>query len=198
MKENHGMKLGALLLLIAALLFFTGCTQPATAPAKTPSPPATTAAPTTSQPTAIPIAQATVNGTLVKAQLAVQSGEYAQDINKTALAAALAEGPNSTAFATVLNQLKELKSKDSRIIYLYTLEQKNGSVWFIVDANYGLPDGSNYMDEYTDAAPELFSSVTKPIGVGPYTDQWGTFYSGYAPVDIGGNRTVLIGVDFRA
>ena len=55
-----------------------------------------------------------------------------------------------------------------------------------------------YIPEYPDAPAELKGPVTAPIGVGPYTDQWGTFISGFAPVDTGSNVTViLIGVDTR-
>jgi len=192
MNQYPGMKLGAMLLLLTAILLFAGCTQPSTVPASTSTPTATTVPPTA---TLTPVAD---NQTL-KTTLSALAGEYAQEVDRQAVATAMKEGPNSTAFATVLGQLKALKARDSRIMYVYTLAQKNGSVWFIVDANYGLPDGSDYMDEYTDAAAELRSPVTAPIGVGPYTDQWGTFYSGYAPVDIGSNETVvLMGVDVRA
>lgn len=34
--------------------------------------------------------------------------------------------------------------------------------------------------------------VTKPIGVGPYTDQWGIFVSGFAPAYTGSNETVMV------
>ena len=40
--------------------------------------------------------------------------------------------------------------------------------------------------------------ITAPIAVGPYTDEYGTFISGFAPVDIGSNTTViLVGVDYQ-
>ena len=72
-------------------------------------------------------------------------------------------------------------------------------VWFVVDSHYGLPEASQYLEVYTDAAPELMTPVTAPIGAGPYTDRWGTFYSGYAPVQTGENAPVfLIGVDMEA
>lgn len=204
MKARSGMKLGVLLLLIAGLLFFAGCTQPASVPAGTPSPTLTTIIPTTAHPVATPSVPP-LNGTTVgtnvtdlKEHLAAQAGIFAGEINRTALAAAYTQGPNSTAYQVVLDQLREFKTSDPRIIYLYTLELKNGKVYFIVDADYGMPNGSGFMDEYTDAPGELFSPVRSPIAVGPYTDHWGTFYSGYAPVDIGSNRTLLIGVDVRA
>lgn len=188
MKSHLGLQIGGILLLTVILLV-AGCTQPAPVPEKTP-----TSMETPTAPTATPA----LNGTDVKDLMAARAVAYSGEINRKALATALAEGPNSTAFTAVLDQLREFKSRDPRIVYLYTLEQRNGKVYFIVDADYGMPNGSGYMDEYTDAPKELFSPVTKPIAVGPYTDQWGTFYSGYAPVDLGVNRTILIGVDIRA
>lgn len=192
MNYYSGLKLGAMLLMLAAILFFAGCTQPSAVTTTTPAPTATTAAATVA--TTAPAANETQ-----KTELAALAAEFAQKIDGQALAAVLREGPNSTAFNTVLGQLKAFKETDPRIMYVYTLEQQNGTVRFIVDANYGLPDASQYREVYDDAPLELKSPVTSPIGAGPYTDKWGTFYSGYAPVESGSNvSTLLLGVDIRA
>ncbi len=191
MNLSSGMKSGALLLLVIAILFVAGCTQPVTVPAGTATPTPTQSAPAT------PSVTLPSNETL-KTEMATLAVTFAGDIDGKALAMALAEGPNSTAFETVLGQLKTFKASDSRIVYLYTLEQVNGTVRFIVDADYGQPEGSGYLEEYPDAPAELKGPVTAPIGVGPYTDPWGTFISGFAPVETGSNLTViLIGVDTR-
>ncbi|OPY40115.1 MAG: hypothetical protein A4E42_02264 [Methanoregulaceae archaeon PtaU1.Bin222] len=193
MNMNSGLKVGALLLALTAILIFAGCTQPATTTNPTPHPTATTPVSSTAVPTVA------VDNQTLKTELALYAGAFAEGIDGNALATALREGPNSTAFATVLDDLRAFKEADPRIKYVYTLEQRNGRVFFIVDANYGLPDGSNYMDEYKDAPLELSTPVTAPIGVGPYTDQWGTFYSGYAPVSTTpGGPAILMGVDIKA
>ncbi|OPX68611.1 MAG: hypothetical protein A4E38_01730 [Methanoregulaceae archaeon PtaB.Bin108] len=193
MNMNSGLKVGALLLALTAILIFAGCTQPATTTNPTPQPTATTPVSSTAVPTVA------VDNQTLKTELALYAGAFAEGIDGNALATALREGPNSTAFATVLDDLRAFKEADPRIKYVYTLEQRNGRVFFIVDANYGLPDGSNYMDEYKDAPLELSTPVTAPIGVGPYTDQWGTFYSGYAPVSTTpGGPAILMGVDIKA
>ncbi len=191
MNLNSGMKCGALLLLVVAILLIAGCTQPEAVPAVTATPTPTQVAPATTT------ATVQANETL-KTEMAALAGKFAGEIDGKGLAAVLAEGPNSTAFENVLGQLKTFKASDSRIVYLYTLEQVNGTVRFIVDADYGQPEGSEYLEEYPDAPAELKGPVTAPIGVGPYTDQWGTFVSGFAPVDTGSNVTVIIiGVDTR-
>jgi hypothetical protein len=185
------MKCGALLLLVVAILLIAGCTQQEAVPAVT-----TTLTPTQVAP-ATTAATVQANETL-KTEMAALAGKFAGEIDGKGLAAVLAEGPNSTAFENVLGQLKTFKASDSRIVYLYTLEQVNGTVRFIVDADYGQPEGSEYLEEYPDAPAELKGPVNAPIGVGPYTDQWGTFVSGFAPVDTGSNVTVIIiGVDTR-
>ncbi len=191
MNLHSGMKCGALLLLVVAILLITGCTRPETVPAATASPTPTQVAPATTA------ATVSVNETL-KTEMAALAGKFAGEIDGEGLAAVLAEGPDSTAFGNVLGQLRTLKASDSRIAYLYTLEQVNGTVRFIVDADYGQPEGSGYLEEYLYAPAELKGPVTAPIGVGPYTDQWGTFISGFAPMETGSNVTViLVGVDTR-
>jgi len=139
-----------------------------------------------------------VNETL-KMELAGIAATFADEINDSTLVTAYHEGPNSTAYEEVLGQLKEFRSSDNRIKFVYTLAQQDGTVWFVVDSHYGLPEASQYLEVYTDAAPELVTPVTAPVGAGPYTDRWGTFYSGYAPVQTGENAPVfLIGVDMEA
>ncbi len=188
MDINPGTKLGVLLLVLASILLFAGCTQPSTVTQTTPAPTATTAAPT--------VTPAATSNETTKSEIAAFAGTFASEIDGNTLATVLREGPNSTAFAGMLGQLRAFKESDPRIKYVYTLEQRDGTVRFIVDANYGMPDGSGYLEVYDDAPVELKTPVTAPIGVGPYSDKWGTFYSGYAPVDAGSNATViLIGVD---
>lgn len=191
MDIHDKIRLGALLLLLTGVLLFSGCTQPSTVTAHPATPTATTAPPTVI-PTTIAANETT------KIEIAALAGTFAGKINGTVLQTALAEGPNSTAFTMMLQELKGLKASDNRIAYVYTLEQKNGTSRFIVDADYGLPDGSLYLQEYTDAPAELKTAVTVPIAIGPYTDRWGTFYSGFAPVTTGSKDSIiLVGVDFR-
>lgn len=187
-----GVKHGALLLALISVLLFAGCTQPAAVPKETP-PPTTTVIATAETTPETPVNQA------LKVEVAAIAGAFASDIQKETLLAAMNEGAGSPAFTTVLGQLKALKAADPRFAFAYTLAQKDGSVRFIVDADYGMPNGSAHMEEYSDAPPELRSPVTTPIGVGPYTDQWGTFYSGFAPVGTGPDGTVLlVAIDIRA
>ena len=174
------LEIGALFLVLTVVILFAGCTQPAGGPAATYTP----------TPTTIPAREETE---ALKAEVALIAANFAEEIDTDVLAAAIAEGPGSASYATVLEQLVALRETDPRLAYVYTIEQQDGTVWFIVEATHG---GLAYLHEYTDAPGELKVPVTAPIGVGPYTDSWGTFVSGFAPVDIGWEETtVLIGVD---
>jgi hypothetical protein len=53
------------------------------------------------------------------------------------------------------------------------------------------------MNVYDTAPSELKVPVKEPIGVGPYTDRWGTFISGFAPVNTSSNATIILGIDIR-
>jgi len=209
-----------MIVLFTALLLAAGCTQPTGTGTSTVTPtPTTTASPvtvnvtsnvTTTVPTSVTtnvttnvtvtaITNVTLDVTALKAELPVLGKKFADQLDGKALATAAVEGPNSTAFVTVLNQLKAFKASDSRLIYVYTLEQQNGTVRFVVDADYGLPGGSDFLEEYPDAPAELKGPVTAPLGVGPYTDSYGTFVSGYAPVNTTTNESVFIlGIDVEA
>ncbi|MBP1927486.1 hypothetical protein J2741_000033 [Methanolinea mesophila] len=196
MKSFDQMKIVLPFVVLLGILFATGCVQ---SPGGAPGTPTVTTAPATltAVSTAVPL-----NTTLPmedqKAEATSLAAKFAGEINGTLLGTAYREGPNSTAYIQVVDQLKSFQASDSRIAYVYTLEQVNGSVVFVADANYGLPDGSGYLAAYPDAPVELGEPVRSPIGAGPYTDSWGTFVSGYAPVTPGLNETrIIIAVDIR-
>jgi len=186
---------GIVLVLLVVFLLSAGCTQPSGVGAPTATPTPTIATPPV---TANITLNATFNVTNLKAEMAALAGEFAEEINGTALATVAKEGRTGTAFTTVLDQLKAFKARDSRIVYVYTLVQQNGTVRFIADANYGQQGATQFLQDYPDAPAELKQPVTAPIGAGPYTDSWGTFISGFAPVGTGTNGTIyVIGVDTR-
>jgi hypothetical protein len=191
MDRTSGLLPGALFLILIAGLLSAGCTQPSGMTGSTAIPIPAIAAPSA------PVTTAPGNQTL-KTEMTGLAASFAREIDGKTFATAMKEGPNSTAFATVLGQLRAFQATDSRIAYVYTLEQQNGTVRFVIVANYGLPHSAEFMGAYPGAPAELKVPVTKPVGVGPYTDPWGTFVSGYAPLDTGSNETViLMAVDTR-
>lgn len=84
------------------------------------------------------------------------------------------------------------------VTYVYTLMPKDGSNFqFVVDTDPD--DPGEYAEDY-EAQDAMFeamkgrSSVTNE----PFTDEWGTFYSGYAPISYNGEVLGIVAVDYEA
>ncbi|MDD1693836.1 MAG: hypothetical protein LUQ71_03845 [Methanoregula sp.] len=199
MKRTSGRAFGVSLLMLMLIILVAGCTQSSSVPASTATPAATASPLVTAEATTVPAAAvaARPDNETLKAGMVTLAGTLAKKIDKTNFTAALKEGENSTAFAAALGQLKDFKAADSRIAYVYTLEQKNGTVSFLIDDDYGNANAARFREEYVDAPAEMKTPVTEAKSVGPYTDKWGTFISAFAPVDLGSNTTVILVIDSR-
>ena len=84
------------------------------------------------------------------------------------------------------------------VTYVYTLMPKDADNFqFVVDTDPD--DPGEYAEDY-EAQDAMFeamegdSSVTKE----PFTDEWGTFYSGYAPISYNGEVLGIVAVDYEA
>ena len=104
---------------------------------------------------------------------------------------------DETALAFVKDSLSFFLSGES-VTYVYTLMPKEGgNVAFVVDTDP--EDPGEYGEDY-EAQEAMFEalkgspSVTKE----PFTDEWGTFYSGYAPVICQGKVLGIVAVDYEA
>jgi methyl-accepting chemotaxis protein len=101
------------------------------------------------------------------------------------------------ALETVKNSLSFFLAGDS-VTYVYTLMPKDtDNFQFVVDTDP--EDPGEYAEDYTaqDAMFEAMQgkpSVTKEA----FTDEWGTFYSGYAPILHNGKALGIIAVDYEA
>jgi two-component system sensor histidine kinase/response regulator len=97
----------------------------------------------------------------------------------------VSEDKNSTAYLTVYGGLQRIRAaiQDCRFSYLTTV--RNNDVIFLADSepmdspDYLIP-GQVY-DEASDLHRSVFSNK-KPTIDGPYTDRWGTWISGLAPI----------------
>ncbi len=201
----RGLSIGATIALLIALLLCAGCTQPTGITTGTPAPtptasPVPTKATSASTPTVNVTANVTANLTALKTDLAALAGKFAGQVNGTLLVGAARDGPNSTAFEAVQSQLQGFRASDPRLVYVYTLGQQNGTVRFVVDASYGTAGGSGWLEDYPDAPAVLDMPLTAPVGTGPYTDSYGTFISGFAPINATGanGTTYVLGVDMKA
>lgn len=113
------------------------------------------------------------------------------------------EATENEAFMQVYQKLGELQGDNGDIIaYLYVMRlDEQGNARFIVDGAY-LTDGviDVYADQLYEDAPieDIKKGIVAPhVSEEPYTDEWGTFMTGYAPVyDSNGNIVGVLGVDF--
>lgn len=108
-------------------------------------------------------------------------------------------------FNTIHNRNVRIKRSDPDLIFVYAMRKDEQGIYFVVDARLSPeePDISNFGDRYeepSDTLLENFDTMTKTI-VEPeiYTDEFGSFLSGYAPIyDSNGRRAGVLGVDISA
>jgi sensor histidine kinase regulating citrate/malate metabolism len=113
------------------------------------------------------------------------------------------EDTENEAFMQVYEKLDELRGDNTDVItYLYIVRlDGEGNARFVVDADYtenGVVDV--YADQLYEDAPveDIQKGLAAPhVSAEPYTDEWGTFLTGYAPIyDSSGNVAGVLGVDF--
>ncbi|HEY5591949.1 MAG TPA: PAS domain S-box protein [Paludibacter sp.] len=90
--------------------------------------------------------------------------------------------------------------KDQRFIYLMGINKNNKIFFYVDDRPDGHPEGSPPGSTYDEAAKEFVNVMQTgiPTIVGPYSDRWGSFASGCAPViDPETGKTIAIfAIDF--
>lgn len=84
------------------------------------------------------------------------------------------------------------------VTYVYTLMPKDEmNFQFVVDTDPD--DPGEYAEDYEaqDAMFEAMKGVSS-VTEEPFTDEWGTFYSGYAPISYQGKVLGMVAVDYEA
>jgi len=111
---------------------------------------------------------------------------------------------SSPAYRQIKEQLESVHTfnNDSRFVYLLGLRGDDKEV-FLVDAEpQGSKDFSFPGDVYEDATPEDIKGYKAGLNSvnGPYTDSWGTWVTGYAPIIDPDNGKILaqFGMDIDA
>ncbi|WP_298326397.1 methyl-accepting chemotaxis protein [Asticcacaulis sp.] len=90
------------------------------------------------------------------------------------------------------------------LAYIYTMVRVDGKTHFIMDASIPKPGEAvvptGVMETYENSTPVLekaFETQAPQVEADTYTDKWGTFLSGYAPLVDKGRFVGLVGVDIR-
>ena len=114
----------------------------------------------------------------------------------------------SPSYNALLNHLQVMRSMDDRITNAYILHVSDDQVITFVADDLFIEDplgSAKIGDVYiSPEKQEIFGALSLPMASqSPYTDKWGTFISGYAPIDdsingSSGNTTAVLGVDMSA
>jgi methyl-accepting chemotaxis protein len=107
------------------------------------------------------------------------------------------EDVQQAGYQDTLTKLRRMRRSNPDIAFLYIMRNDDGHISFVVDSDeterQALP-GRVY-----PTVPELMQMGfhEASVDVKPFTDEWGTFLSGYAPLR-NGNGRYLVGIDMRA
>ena len=84
------------------------------------------------------------------------------------------------------------------VTYVYTLMPKDAD-WFQFVVDTDPDDPGEYAEDY-EAQEAMFEAMQGHPAVtkDPFTDEWGTFYSGYAPIMYDGKALGIVAVDYEA
>ena len=111
---------------------------------------------------------------------------------------------NNDNYKLIKKQLQHIQKSIPNIHYIYTIRyDKNSKIRFVVDADKNHETIAHLGNIYDDASVFLknnINNINKPT-VAPnfYTDKWGTFLSGYAPLsDSDGNIDAILAIDIKA
>jgi len=123
------------------------------------------------------------------------------------------EQDNSPEYRAAVEPLRRMRAAIPKIRYLYTLVRDGASVRFVLDsADPGDRDGDGVEDHSAVGELSVSPQTAKLEALGwngqpgrptathrPYTDAWGTFMTGYAPIlDAQGRQEGVVGVDLDA
>jgi diguanylate cyclase (GGDEF)-like protein/PAS domain S-box-containing protein len=120
---------------------------------------------------------------------------------------------NGPEYARVVAPLRRLIRAVPDIRYIYTVVRDGDDIRFVLDASEpgdhdgdGVEDQAGVWEVYDDADPAMVAALgdgTQPaepqVTDEPFSDKWGTFMSGYAPLlDASGRQVGVVGVDVDA
>jgi diguanylate cyclase (GGDEF)-like protein/PAS domain S-box-containing protein len=116
---------------------------------------------------------------------------------------------SSPEYEQAVAPLRKFVNLDVTILYVYTCVLRDGEVRFVLDPTEagdhdrdGVDDKSHIMQPYDDPSDEMLNAIKHQASSAdsePYSDDWGTFISGYAPIfDEEGEFVAIVGVDLTA
>ncbi len=108
---------------------------------------------------------------------------------------------NTEKYLTLANYLVNLRSNSKDVVNFYIFKKSADQIEFLLDDAIIVNDGPALIGEiYEDPDAALVNNYGEITASDDfYTDEWGTFLSGYAPIkDSNGNLVAVIGADVNA
>lgn len=137
----------------------------------------------------------------VRAELSSVAGILATQVDAEKVLSLRLGDDGSQAYIEVVTRLQTLRSRDPKLLNAYIMKFEGDRLSFLVDDLYPEADAAKVGEGYeSDDMPviveaEQASTASREF----YTDKWGTFLSGYAPIKNAAGETVaILGVDMDA
>ena len=114
------------------------------------------------------------------------------------------EQEGDAEYLQIRRVLQQIRNTSTDIHFVYTMRvAEDGRILFVVDAETDPEEIAHLGSEYTEASPLLRrNAATLSTSMSEedfYTDRWGTWLTGYAPIfGDDGERVGLLGVDIKA
>lgn len=112
---------------------------------------------------------------------------------------------NTAEFKRLNDELLEIRDLNRRsdiyVEYVYLLKKYDDSnhYYFLMDVQSGVHEGKTRFGELYPSRIEIPPGLSAPfVTTHIYSDEWGTWLSGYAPIyDQAGNQVAILGIDVR-
>ncbi|HUU75509.1 MAG TPA: methyl-accepting chemotaxis protein [Methanoregulaceae archaeon] len=140
----------------------------------------------------------------IRYNLQNSAGIMATQVNATQVLLFAPGDEGSPEYIAMAHQLESMRSNNDFITNAYIMKVDDDQrIEFVVDDFWlGDPNQSALIGEVYDSPDkdEIFMALSVPTASRDiYTDKWGTFVSGYAPVrDSNGNTVAVLGIDVEA
>jgi HAMP domain-containing protein len=104
---------------------------------------------------------------------------------------------NSAEYIALIEKMQTIRALSPNIINIYAMSINDGQVIFLVDDAEDNP--ATIGEQYEQPEAQLFTAVNGiTASENLYTDEFGTYLSGYAPLNTPTGNTIIIGADMDA
>jgi adenylate cyclase len=138
----------------------------------------------------------------VRDELAQVAGVMSTQVSGDAVLALKPGDEGTPAFKELQDKLLKLRSQSTITKNAYIMKLSGTGIVFVVDDIYGTDADAATIGEVYDSPDrqQILAAFSSPTASNDfYTDRWGTFISGYAPVlDSTGKAVAVLGVDMDA